>query len=270
MISRTLITNQNVAAHFPFSGRIKPLADNERIEVKKKLMRMQQFLSPGLKTDFISLTETERAGREKIAVRAADFAENMIPKVFPDDPHGDFMQAWNLPLACRTIMLLERHFEDAGKIKLLQAASNYGPMLQFIQMETGASVFGFDGNPEAVNFAAATGRSFVRHGFAQRIPFEDEAFDVVLSRHLLCYNYQRAFFPWANQIEREIIQAELYMEKEIVLPHLMKILGQISRVLKPGGVFISSDEDTVTETAASPFFTEFSRLKATPLSILRK
>ena len=121
-------------------------------------------------------------------------------------------------------VMLELCFASSLRaVKGMQLASNYGPYLHYLRNERQADFCGIDLDPYAAEYAAEIGVP-VSVASATSLPFPDHSFDVVISRNFLEERYLSVLF---------LSQAD---------EQLRTILGEVWRVLKPRGFFISSGE----------------------------
>jgi SAM-dependent methyltransferase len=118
----------------------------------------------------------------------------------------------------------------------LQLAANFGPYLLYLREQRGFTNFlGLDIDQHAVAYAREIG-SPVIEGNAAKLPFAGKSLDLVISDHFLSLDYD----PLGDSASQP-------------LPDFIgSVAGEVYRVLKPGGSFISLDED-VHLIPSSPF-----------------
>lgn len=120
-------------------------------------------------------------------------------------------------------------FGDSRQVRGLQLASNYGPYLHYLQTsQPGQKMLGIDIDPLAVQYAHAIGVNVFRAN-ATKLPFVENAFDLAFSHNFLIFNYKE----WLEHIRPEGQNTE---------PFSARILSEVYRILKPGGIFVSSQE----------------------------
>jgi len=261
--------NKRIIAQFPFKGAIKPLTGSERSWARDQIGKLQNSLPEPLVHESLSYDEYDNHLLFAFRYAAEKFGLENVPKELPVDHSGDLDHAWDEVAATHFASVTRRMFGDR-KVKVLQLASNYGPILFYLEKCLKADVFGVEPKREAIDYASSMGTRYIKMGFAQDIPYPDETFDAVYSRHCLCNNYPRAFYPWADEDELNVIGAEKDRVPGMILPHVLKILWQVQRVLKPGGLFISSDEDTITPETASLHFSRYWKVERSPVRMVQK
>lgn len=251
--------NRFVIAQFPFRGKIGPLSISERKRISSLTGDLKATLfAQALKPTFVKYTDDDRARLSTLMERAQVFSSLNVPKSFESDPWGDCKDAWDPRLAANLALMMGKFYGKTDGLKVLQIACHWGPMLSFLKQEINAEVHGLDVNPRAAEFAASRGMNFIRTGTVQNMPFNTAEFDIVISRHILCDDYAFVFYPWATREEYEnVVLSECHKNRDIVLSHLLRILSEASRILKPGGRMFSLNEELVTVTTASPFFSEY-------------
>jgi len=206
----------------------------------------------------------------EVEKRSVEFGREVVPKSFPEGHVDNFSAAWNPGLAAILSCMIRDFSEEKNGPAVLQVGSSYGPLLSFLKKELMCYPCGIDPSWEAIKFAHSIGIDFIRPGLAQKIPFESGLFDVVISRHVLCHNYARAFFPWADEAELDIVRKEAG-EIDLLTPHVLPILREISRVLKPGGIFISCEGETLVQPGpASVFFSKYTEWFKGSMAIIQK
>jgi|GEM_PF-2313994 len=120
-------------------------------------------------------------------------------------------------------------FGDGRQVRGLQLASNFGPYLHYLQTsQPGLKMLGIDIDLLAVQYAHSIGVNVFRAN-ATKLPFVQNGFDLIFSHNFLIFNYKECL----DQIRPEGQSTE---------PFSAKVLSEVSRVLKPGGIFISSQE----------------------------
>lgn len=261
--------HSKVIAKFPWSGTILPLVPSERATVKAQVELLTSSF-PNMPVVGLVVADSARRNIIETEYKAIEFAEKFIPKQLPVDHTGDFISAWSPRLAATLSYMIGNFSEEKNGPAVLQIGSNYGPLLAFLREELRCYPSGIDSSDEAIKFAHSLGIDFIRQGLAQKIPFESGLLDVVISRHLLCHNYVRAFFPWATENELSVIREEA-RETDILTPHVLPILREIARVLKPGGIFISCEGETVVQPGpASLFFSKYIEWFKGSIAIIQK
>lgn len=262
--------NKRIIAQFPWIGKIYTLTRIARADAAQKVQLIRQSFPPALHPERMILFPEAKFAMKELEQKAQQFEASSLPKTLPTDLTGDFAMAWWPHLAGQLSFLINDLAEKKTLPRVLQIACNFGPLLSFISNETGAEVHGIDMNKAAVDFAVSSGNYFVRHGLAQNMPFENSSFDFIISRHFLCSNYPRAYFPWASENELDIIRKEA-LEWSIFIPHALKVLSEMNRALKPGGYLISAqDESLITPETAGMFFRRFIEVEGHGIRLLQK
>jgi SAM-dependent methyltransferase len=110
---------------------------------------------------------------------------------------------------------------------MLQLASNYGPFLFYLKQMGFTDLYGVDIDAFAVKYANRIGNN-VLLAQADRLPIADSTFDIVFSQNFIDFEYLKFAYAGLNNPNMTDI--------------ITSIMNEIYRVLKPGGVFISSQE----------------------------
>jgi len=120
-------------------------------------------------------------------------------------------------------------FGEGRQARGLQLASNYGPYLSYLRdSQLGPNMLGIDSDRLAAEYARSIGVNVITANAAE-LPFAGNGFDLVFSHNFLVFNYEERldrFRPGRHGTE----------------PFLARVLSEVSRVLRPGGIFISSQE----------------------------
>jgi SAM-dependent methyltransferase len=139
---------------------------------------------------------------------------------------------------------------------MLQLASNYGPFLFYLKrMSEFNKIYGIDVDRFAVQYGNQIGNK-VLLASAHCLPIADSTFDIVFSQNFIDFEY----FRFSN-VKLATTMAE----------SVSRIMNEIYRVLRSGGVFISSLEifaDIDDPKYWGPFDKRqvFAEQKSTPLS----
>jgi len=136
-------------------------------------------------------------------------------------------------------IVLENLHENLSGIKILQLACNYGPYLHYLQQVEGINAFGVDVDQEAVVYANKYGLSNVRAS-SLALPFREGVFDCVLSHHFLEGDYLLG----------------LPVDVADLVNFIPKTVAEAYRILKPGGLFVSEEEDVFSQLALQSFSQE--------------
>jgi len=158
----------------------------------------------------------------------------------------DFQHAFR---NCATILITNgiiKLLEDVENPKILQVGCSWGPLLAFLNHSLNVEVYGLDQNPDAIYFAKECGFDFVYQGIIENIPFKDNSFDLVLTRSLLCYEYWRPYIHQFNWDKRAAFMKEFHagsrFNSTFLAPYIIRIFDEVSRVIKPGGIYLSAFE----------------------------
>ena len=134
----------------------------------------------------------------------------------------------------------------AGK-NILEAGSNWGPFMHYLKHEHGANVFGVDINKIAVEYAKRGGLNFTMGDASKMDFYKDNSFDIVVSRNFLIAGYLRLFCH--NGQYRD------------PFPFMNKVIKEIYRILRPGGLYFSNFEDMGSIDASKDLFGSFDRME---------
>jgi hypothetical protein len=138
---------------------------------------------------------------------------------------------------------------------ILQLAPSWGPYMHYLHNRYGAKTYGVDMNKVSVEYANRGHLNF-KVGDASKMGFfQDNFFDLVISLNFLDSDYLQLFL---ND------KTTSFMEK---------VLMEVHRVLKPGKLFLSQEEETERLLPAVNLFSAFKKIEFPfpgPIIILQK
>jgi hypothetical protein len=160
---------------------------------------------------------------------------------------GDYKLQPELFCSINTAILKCYGIMDLRGKKVLQVASNWGPYMHYLKHEYGAVVSGVDKNNIAVKYAKAGGLDFIAGDAGRMDFFQDNSFDMAISHNFLDSGYLGIF-----------CFNDIYWNPH---PFMKNVIKEIHRILKPGGVFYSQNEDLEALGSACGIFSSISRLE---------
>lgn len=264
--------NERIIAHFPFREGIRPLNRSERDWAQNSVRELKETLkSQKLQAGFLSFNGVETDRYNLLRDEANKFFIDQTKGAPTNHPYFPKLHLdWNDVFTAKLTLVLEKLYKKQPGLNILHIGCGFGPVMAFVKRGLKANVYGLEVNGDAVNIGSTLGNHFILKGMAQHMPWAGEKFDAVITWHFLCYNYPRGFFPFATEEEMETITNELFRNQEMLLPHGIKMLGQLQKVIKPGGHLISYNEDMVNVLTASAFFSSFVSIDGGSLIALQK
>ncbi len=241
--------NKRIIAQYPWKGPIRSFTDCERGAIGERIAGIRGNL-PAVERQEFKFTAEQELRFYDLKDLAKRFAASYLSRL--NDPTT--LVAWSDHLAVNGAVVAETVMGRSLPLNVLEIGCRCAPMLVFYQKGLGWNVSGIEPDETQVKHAHTIGNYFVKRGIAQSLPFENGLFDLVISKHVFCSNYPQAFYPWANTEEAKTIVNESQNIKMMVLPQSLKVFGEISRVLSPGGIYISYQEDMLDEKTAALSF----------------
>jgi len=190
-----------------------------------------------------TLIDMEKETGKLSNIRTGSLLPENDPQLFPISRALTY--ALNDPISYINInSALWRFFGIKGLrgLKCLEPGPDWGSFMYYLKDKAGVNVHGIDKNPASVAYAVQGGLDFIA-GDASRLPYPDNSFDFVITRSFLEHGHLMVF-----------------LDDPYIL--MVRVIVEIHRVLKPGGLYFSQMEDLEHLDAPFSLFAEYSRLNS--------
>lgn len=204
-----------------------PFVKNSEMEISK-LLGMDNLDRLGRNTLSVH-NEYIKESRKQEASRAR--MDHLLPYL----KASDYFMPLSIYAGIHTAISFEYGFRGLKGKNILEIGANWGPYMHYLRHEHGANTYGVDTNQIAVEYARNGGLNFIPGDVSKMDFFQDNVFDIVVSRNFFDLAYRYLFL------------------NEDATSCMEKIIKEVHRVMKPRGYFFSHEGYAETPIPSSIF-----------------